>query len=414
MKNWKQQPKPNSRQGSLVPLFGVAILVVGAGLALVLDRIWIDAAQVELRVAAEAAALAAGREYVQDEMAFRDSFKPELSDDEKNESKNRRLDDSRTKAALIAGQNLVAGQPIILDTRPEGEVRFGQSTWSESNSAPIFLETENDPRSVIVHAERSRHHGNPIALFFKELTGQPTADAAERAEATWDNRIVALRPQPGTTIPMFPIAIYNNDPTEKRYDTWAHQIELKNGADNYSFDASTGKVLNQPDGIPEIELRTKDLNDDDSEFNVQLLDFGNDFTRKEIKRQIKSGITVSDLKPFDHELRWEDETIRVDGQPVITGDIRELFEAAIGKQKICFLYETATEVGNAGFHSVLCLKPVCGRIMAVENPEGEITTLIFQPTVMISRTAVTVKDPIWSDKGQEYTNQYLYNLKLSH
>ena len=49
------------RRGSLVPAVAVALAVVGAFMAVVLDRLWIDAARMELLTAAEAAAHLAAR-----------------------------------------------------------------------------------------------------------------------------------------------------------------------------------------------------------------------------------------------------------------------------------------------------------------------------------------------------------------
>jgi hypothetical protein len=51
-----------------VPVVAVALLVIGAAIALALDRAWIDGAQVELTTATDAAALAAARELAGDDL----------------------------------------------------------------------------------------------------------------------------------------------------------------------------------------------------------------------------------------------------------------------------------------------------------------------------------------------------------
>ena len=289
-------------------------------------------------------------------------------------------------------------------------VRIGDTETNQE----FFLETEERPQSVVVRSQRTRALGNPIALFFKQLTKQPAGDAAALAEATWDNRIVALRPSTGVNIPALPIAILLGNPADHRTDTWAIQIEKKMGTDRYSIDAETGKVIEEPDGIPEIELKTMDVGKDPAKANLQLLDLGNKLKVGEVNRQIANGITSGDLKEFNGELRWNKRTMKFEGQAVITGDVRSQFESVIGKQRICFLYTSAEPFGHAGFNNVVCLRPVCGRVMAVENPKDEETILIFQPTVMISRTAVSVDIPNWSHEGDHFSNPYLYNLKLTN
>ena len=131
MKQWiaQQETKKRTsaaRRGSLVPLFGVTILVVGAALALVLDRLWIDAAQLELRTVAEASALAAGRDYIQSDSNLRTLLE---SPKENSSQQNIRIEKARAEAARIASGNLVAGKPLKLNTDEGGDIRFGRPYW---------------------------------------------------------------------------------------------------------------------------------------------------------------------------------------------------------------------------------------------------------------------------------------------
>ena len=57
-----------SRRGSTALMAVIALVVMMLCVALVLDRLWMEAVMVELTTGAEAAALAAGREYVSDDM----------------------------------------------------------------------------------------------------------------------------------------------------------------------------------------------------------------------------------------------------------------------------------------------------------------------------------------------------------
>ncbi len=49
------QVRKSRRRGFTTPAVAIALLVVMAGLALVLDRLWLDTADLELTTAAEAA-----------------------------------------------------------------------------------------------------------------------------------------------------------------------------------------------------------------------------------------------------------------------------------------------------------------------------------------------------------------------
>ncbi len=108
------QVRKSRRRGFTTPAVAIALLVVMAGLALVLDRLWLDTADLELTTAAEAAALAAASELANDDLLKLNAV-PEL-----------RFERARAAAAWIASQNLVAGSPVVLNTDPEGYIRLGR------------------------------------------------------------------------------------------------------------------------------------------------------------------------------------------------------------------------------------------------------------------------------------------------
>ena len=92
------------RAGSLMPAIVVALIVVLAGTALVLDRLWLDNSKTELRAVAESAALAAGRELASDALL------------QKEFNADAYLMKARLAAARIAAENRVAGDTVILKT----------------------------------------------------------------------------------------------------------------------------------------------------------------------------------------------------------------------------------------------------------------------------------------------------------
>ena len=78
----------------------LALLVVGGAMALVFDRLWQDAAFLELRSAGEAAALAAANRLAGDESLRKEPDWESL------------CQEARTAAADVAAKNLVGGLPV--------------------------------------------------------------------------------------------------------------------------------------------------------------------------------------------------------------------------------------------------------------------------------------------------------------
>lgn len=370
-----QQPATN-RRGSLMPAIAFALLVIGAVAALVLNRLWIDAAEVELRNAAEAAALSAAREYLGDHLLLQQVDFDQIALQAKQ------------RAAFLSLSNKVAGQPveISLENNGNGDIYFGYQHYDAETGDSTFLESNSNATGVVVRTYKSRQLGNPINLFFAGVTGQPEADALVYAEVSFDNIIDHFRPTRSLPIPALPLAVLANDPTGNRTDTWNAQITQKQGADLYRFDPQTHLVVEGPDGIPEMMLRSVPLNTDPLLSNVQLLDFNNELNEQNISRQIQKGIYSVDLE-FLNGIIPAQNIFSISGSANITTPVQQAFETQIGQQKLCLLYTNQAPMTVPGWSNLECQSVVAIRIMKVIPETEESATIIIQPTVMTTKTA---------------------------
>lgn len=398
------------RRGSIVPAIAISLLLIMGGIALVLDRIWIDAAQVELLAAAEAAALAGARQLADDDLL------------RTAPSTQRRLDAVRTVAANIAAQNLVAGQPLQLQA--ESDVKIGRIAVSAATGQAMFLETSRHPNTVVVFARQLRSRGNPVALLMRQVTQQPAADLAVSAEAGLDDRIVGVRPAEGFAVPALPLAILATDPAGKRKDTWQEQIVKRSGRDEFGYDASRGQVTAGPDGIPEITLRSEDRSDRSSPPNLKLVDLGTDLRDAGLVEQILQGWSATDLERFGGEVLLSQQVPSGEsapptanagdgaaqtlppfpkggpeggpqqalslgatswlGQPTL-GALRSVQ----GECRICLLYvDEPAAAGRPVGTRVQCVALVAGRIMDVVCESRAAPQLVFQPGIIVTRAAV--------------------------
>src|SRR5262249_1649661 len=158
----------------------VALLVAMMGLALIIDRIWLETAKFELMTAAESAALAAAVELASD-----DSLLPNYTSD-------LRMNNARQVASWIATGNYVAAQPVDVNLAPEGDIRFGNLV--QQTEGIQFIESSTNPTTVVVTTLRTRATNNPVATFLSGIIGLPFGDVAVRVEATVDNAVMGLRP----------------------------------------------------------------------------------------------------------------------------------------------------------------------------------------------------------------------------
>ncbi|HCS54367.1 MAG TPA: hypothetical protein DIW81_22765, partial [Planctomycetaceae bacterium] len=234
---------------------------------------------------------------------------------------------------------------------------------------------------------RSRDLGNPINLFYPGVTKRAHADATMIVEVTFDNRIDHFVAAPARPIPAFPFAILANDPLGKRTDTWANMIEAGQGADEYAYNEVTHEVVKQADGIPEMILKSVPLKSDPLEGNVQLLDFNNDLNDQKIIQQIHNGLTQLDMQPWNNRLQAHQE-IEMTGLGNMTTPIQFALESQIGQQKLCLLYNQVSAMDVPGWTSLTCEGVVAIRILKVIPESGEAATVIIQPTVLTTKSAV--------------------------
>lgn len=380
------------RRGITTPAVAFALIVLLCALALVLDRVWLDTAKTELSTASEAAALAAAGELANDETL---KSKPDWAS---------RIVVARRKAEAVAAANPVAGDPVAL--RAE-DVRIGRWVHNRDENTFHFLDTNVHPKSVMVTGQRTRSRNNPVALFLRNLTGHHSADVTTPVEASVDNRVIAVRPFDGGSVPAFPLAIYESDPGD-RVDTWQRQIEQKLGQDNYGFNPETKQVTREPDGLPEIILHSRKRDEEATESNIQLIDLNTNLRTDPLVYQIKTGWTKHHLKQWGGELPVKGNT-QFTSWADINDDISPVLRKRVGEPRICLLYSSVAENGRQGFGRLTATRLVAGRIMAVRRTDDNGCEIVLQPAVVSTRTAVLstfVKRP-------DLENPYIYKIHLT-
>jgi hypothetical protein len=377
-----------------LPAVVVALLVVGLMLALVLDRLWIDAARVELSVGAEAAALRAAQELAGDHR-----LRAERDD-------ARIAEHARRAAKEVAARNLVAGQPLILDTTVDGDVRFGRRVRA-ARGRDVFLETEHLPTTVVVLAERSRSRANPLGLFLRGLTGQATADVAVFAEASIDGRVVGVRPFEGANVPAIPLAVLERDESGQDAATWAKRIEQRTGDDAFGFDESSGMVTSGGDGIPELALRSTGNGS-----NMCWIDAGNGLQDPLIAEQIDTGLNIEHLSETGGTLRIDKGPLRFRAGGIADGTALNALAGIAGEKRICFLAGPTLD-SSSGRACVVDVRRIeAVRVMHVSVSHAHVTVIV-QPTVICTRTAVLPQDLDSSPGGESDAAACVYKLHLT-
>ncbi len=428
----------------MMPAIAVALVAILSGAALVVDRLWLDTAHTELRTAAEAAVLAAGRELANDDL-LRDTY-----------NRQSRVMKARLAAARIAAENFAIGDPLLLNTDDNGDVRVGQLSIDEITGEAVFIETDENPTTVVVSARRTNDRQWPVDLPFRTLAGPNSADVVAIAEATLDNHVIGLRSVDHLPIPTLPIAILAeamtpvlpislqskkpnsrskpNSNKDGEHDalgnalpmpTWKRDIEQRRGNDRFAFDPIDGAVSEESDGIPEIVLRTVSPNGKIPDGNAFVVGLRTDLTNDDLRYQIVEGWSARDLEPFGGELMMNQGPLTLTGlRGVDAGTVGGSLRRMIGQPRVCLLYDRADVSSNSEVAQLNCIGFVAGRVMSAIEFSENVVEIVLQPTVMTSRSAVVASEvsDVMSGmssstahaSGDVASNRYLYKLRLTN
>lgn len=395
--------RTSARRGSIVPIVAAALVAVLGALALVVDRLWVDAAKVELIRAAEAAALAGARSLADDDRLKRD-YDPAV------------IAGGATLAAVEMGRtNTVAGRPLELDY--DADIAVGTYAESEMTGRTLFLTETSDPRTVVVRPALLRSRNNPVALLIRAVHGPEFAELSVRVEASVNNHVYGVRPVLDTTVPVLPFGILRKETTDQKRPSWSSDIDGGAGTDLWAYDLTTRSVIHEPDGIPEITLTL----DDESgltggetppasrKVNAALLKFGSESSSERLPRQFEQGLNVVDLERTGGELIPDVRPFNISAKfRLPSRDVKSL-SAIGGEARLLLLYSERPVPGPNEQAQVRCEGLVAGRIMNIEHQTGQPVRIILQPAVVATRTALASDEQHVVRKP----NPYLYHLSLT-
>ncbi len=384
------QPETLKRRGTLMPALAIAILVAGGAVAFALDALWLSTAQRELKTAADAAALAAGQRMASDDLLRIDLDSPKKANFVREIARN---------SALL---NRAVGREVAVSLDPHVDIRFGRPVVNLNTGSTTFIETDYFPTTVIVATHCDRKNGNPVSLFMPYLTGMATADVTAISEASISNQVSAVRPMENANVPAWPLAILELDGGEQ--DDWASTIEGRSGQDLFGWDHEGKRIINAPDGIPEIVLRS---GNSQRLGNVRIVDINTSLRDEALRNQFLNGWSEDDLKEFGNELGFESGPLTLNATDDFSGMPYKELRQQIGQERVVLLYRESPSTEYTSTPSVLTTRLVSIRLLEITELGDEIE-LIVQPTVIATRTAV-----LSEQRPDAPKNPYLYRLAIT-
>jgi hypothetical protein len=376
-----QVARSGSRRGTIIAWSIFGLMFAGVCTALVVNSLWISGVRADSHRCLEAAALAAGKSLLSDDLLRAKQYPIE------QEWRRQR---AQTVAIHLATQyrrlqhvpRLQRRDVEFLTTqRNQGLPAAVRVSYGQSGPAPRF------------------------PLFLSGLTGVSTASVRDYCLVAMLNSPLALRPTRQVSIPMLPA--YLVDAESGSPTSWVTQIERFEGADRITWNAENNRVEQGADGLPELTL-VVDWRPTDRTCELLPMLLNRDCSTEEMAARFLNGVSRRDLEAAGLvEIAFP---ARCAADDVISCDIYAMLTSVIGKPRVLCIAETSgepTSEHNSGSddpNSLQTLRPVAARVLQVKHDPQGATVVTLQPCVMSTVTAVM------EPNGQP--NRYIYDVRL--
>lgn len=366
------------RQGNVLVLTMFMMVGAFAILAFAVDLGYINLARTELQRSADAAAIAAAWELVDEDAltGYENPWQLEYQ--------------VQTKASQYAALNKVTTEQPTLGV---GDVVTGYLANPFGPNSEIVQGTGNPLNAVQVRVRKTAGQNGEIPLFFARMLGiNQTSCQAEATAALLNNIRGFSTPSSGCNLMLLPFAL--------KLDTWQGRDTY--GTDDWGWDSVNHEVTPTGDGIPEVNLFPQETG---SPGNSGTIDIGSsNNSTADIARQIVEGISPAELAYHGGKLELDcSGSLSLNGDTGISAGVKDELASIIGQRRIIPLFSQVSGPGNNAQYTIVCFAGV--RIMEVKltgNMSGK--RVMVQPACILAQGAIPadgaalsqfVFSPVW-------------------
>ena len=378
----KRRNQRSPRRGNIIVLSALMMVMTAAFVAFAVDLGSLYVARCELQRSADAAALSAAWDLVDEN---------ELSG---TTSVLALETEARNTAIEFASLNKVWGSTPVV---PVTDVEIGYLSDPTDPTSTMAFASSNAPNAVRVCVRRTTVQNGPITFTFAKLLGIFSQELDADATAALLTNFAGFRaPGDGGNLGILPIAL---DET-----TW-NTLLAGGGSDNWSWDPSTETVTSGSDGIKEVDLYPQG---NGSPGNRGTVDIGsNNNSTAVLSRQIASGVTPSDLAHHGGELKFDSSgKLYLNGDTGISAGIKDDLSSIIGQPRSIPIFTQVEGPGNNATYTIV--KFVGVRVLDVKLTGSQSSKCVMiQPATMVARGAIPATTSTHSDVM--YSNVWLVN-----
>lgn len=350
---------PRNRKGSVLVLTALLMVAMLAVLAFAVDLGYILVARTELQRTADAAAIAAAWQLIEEEGW--DGSPLTVATADKYSASNK----------VLQAEMLLA----------ESDTDIGRLNNPTDMAEEISHGDPTEYNAVEVRIRRTANQNEAVPLFFARAMGFQSAEVAGQATAAFYTNLRGFEvpAKPGDrNIQILPFALDE--------ETWNGLVEGTTLDDNWEWDEDAEEVNPGADLEYEVNLFPQGTG---SPGNRGTVDIGsNNNSTADIARQILEGISPSDLAHHGGELKLEDDgEMELNGDTGISAGVKDELASIIGEKRIIPIFSEVVGPGNNAQYTIV--KWVGVRIMEVKltGPMNK-KRVIVQPAKVITYGAI--------------------------
>jgi hypothetical protein len=347
-----------------------------AMLAFAIDVGYLAIARSELQRSADAAAIAATWELIDQSALVGD-------DDEVCMYSN-----VRSAAGEFAGLNHVLQRTPGLTTE---DVDIGYLANPSDPSAALDLSGQHLPNAVRVRVRRASQQNGEVPFFIARILGVESIAAEAEATAALLSNFRGYRiPSDGSNLEIIPLALDE--------ETWIGMLE-GGGDDCWRWDEDDSCVRPGSDGRREVNLYPLGTGSPGNRGTVDI--GGSNNSTNDIARQVVHGISPEDLEHHGGKLEFDGNgELMLNGDTGISAGIKDELASIIGKKRIIPIFRCVEGPGNNAVYTIVAFAGV--RIMSVK-----LTGAPAKKKVMIQPETVISKGGIYD--GGELKSFFVYS-----
>jgi len=374
----RNQQLRRARRGNVIVLSAILMVAMMAMIAFAVDLGYLYNARTEMQRAADASAIAACWELIDEKVVTGASNSAVVTED------------ARTKARQFVALNKIGQASANLSNE---DISVGYIA-NPGNPASPFLTTgyTGAPNALKLRIRRTAQQNGAVPLFFGPVLGVNSAAMESEATAAYLPGISGFKaPSDGSPLGILPYALDQG--------TWDAML-AGGGSDSYCFAESSGSVGAGHDGIREVNLFPQGTGSPGNRGTVDIGGANN--STSDIARQIVNGISKSDMAQMPGGQLCFDSSgkLCLNGDTGISAGVKDELASIIGDTRIIPIFSNCSGNGNNAVYTIV--KFVGVRVMYVKLT-GSNKQVMVQPAVCVTKGGIQsttfksdfVYSPVW-------------------